>query len=182
MTQAEFLNPVDWELIVSQVDADFGNGVTRRLSEGLTPVKVPRRSIFSVYLVPEEWVQYIRGEMEDFRLSSLGVWMGDLSSDTFRLSIAIVERLANISENELVVADTGAQAFTYGRSILRESVVSISPESLRRGQRVIVKSEEGDCLGLAALSVDASRIDRLSSDKLVAKNLVDVGWYLRRLG
>jgi len=60
-------------------------------------------------------------------------------------------------------------------------VIEIGLE-LRRGQLVVVEDRDGNAIGLASLSVDASRLERLGSDELVAKNLVDVGLYLRRSG
>jgi ribosome biogenesis protein Nip4 len=59
--------------------------------------------------------------------------------------------------------------------------VSLEP-ALTRGSRVLVVNSAGECLGIASLSVDAQKVDRLAPDRLVAKNLADVGWYIRRLG
>ena len=53
---------------------------------------------------------------------------------------------------------------------------------LKRGQRVLVLNKDRECLGIASLSIDASILNRLSKEKLVGKNLVDIGWFIRRLG
>ncbi|MFW9800739.1 MAG: hypothetical protein ACFFD9_09900, partial [Candidatus Thorarchaeota archaeon] len=50
---------------------------------------------------------------------------------------------------------------------------------LKRGQRVLVLNKDRECLGLAALSVDGSKLNRLAGERLVAKNLVDIGAYVR---
>ena len=85
------------------------------------------------------------------------------------------------TESFIIVSRQGAEAFTYGRSILRESVLELNT-SIVRGQRVLVLNEDKECLGIAALSVDAAKLNRLGADRLVAKNLVDIGWFIRRLG
>ncbi len=178
---AELVEPVIWDEIKSQIDGDFGEGVTQRIVGNMAPVFLMRGETKSFYLIPADWMQYLEIEATDFNISSLGIWLGDMSNGRFRLSIAIIDKIAQYTERELVVSRKAAEAFTYGRSILRESVVSVS-KGLKRRQRVVVKDEQGNPIGLAALSVDASRIDRLGPEKLVAKNLVDIGWYIRRLG
>ena len=96
-------------------------------------------------------------------------------------SLRLVEALKELTRNVIVVSSRGAEAFTYGKSILKESVKQL-PRHLKRGTRVIVVNEEDECLGIASLAMDAIRVGRLSPDKLVAKNLADIGWYIRRLG
>ena len=175
------VDPMDWEPIKEQIDSDFGENVLQRLVGDLAPVSIPRGNTVSFYLVPTGWIEYLQRGFGDFTPSSMGIWLGDMSNNRFRVSIAVIERLARLTDRELVVSRRGAESFTYGKSILRESVVHLTP-GLKRGQRVIVKNEHGDCLGLAALSVDEARLERLGPEKLVAKNLVDIGWFIRRLG
>lgn len=177
----ELVEPIIWTEIKTQIDDDFGKGVTQKILGDMVPVMLKRGETQSFYLIPGEWLRSINMEFEGFTVSSLGIWMGDMSDGRFRLSIAILEDIARYTNRVLVVSKRGAESFTYGRSILRESVVSISP-GLKRRQRVIVRDTQGNCIGLGALSVDAARIDRLGPEKLVAKNLVDIGWYIRRLG
>ncbi len=177
----ELVDPVVWSDIKNQIDGDFGQGVTQKVLADLVPVMLERNENQSIYLIPNDWVRSLNMDFEGFTLSSLGTWLGDLSDGRFRLSIAILDQIARYTDRQLVVSRRGAESFTYGRSILRASVVKLTP-TLKRRQRVIVKDTRGDCIGLAALSVDASRIDRLGPEKLVAKNLVDIGWYIRRFG
>ncbi|MHA1807768.1 MAG: PUA domain-containing protein [Candidatus Thorarchaeota archaeon] len=177
----ELVEPITWTEIKNQIDGDFGKGVTQKILGNLVPVMLVRGESQSFYLIPGDWLRSMNMGFEGFTLSSLGIWMGDMSDGRFRLSISILENIARFTDRHLVVSKRGAESFTYGRSILRESVVSISPR-LKRRQRVIVKDTQGNCIGLGALSVDAARIDRLGPEKLVAKNLVDIGWYIRRLG
>ena len=179
--RVELVDPPEWNLISEQIDNDFGEGVTRKILGRKVPVSMERNKKKSYYLIPSDWTQFLDIDLMGFDLKSLGVWLGELTNNQFRLSIAVIEALAQVTESKMVVAEIAAQSFTYGRSIIRESVIDI-PQSLIRGQRVIVLDNQGRCIGLASLSVDAKLISRLAKDRLVAKNIVDIGWYIRRLG
>ncbi|TFF91391.1 hypothetical protein EU545_04270 [Candidatus Thorarchaeota archaeon] len=178
---AELIEPHFWDDIKEQIDRDFGQGVTRRLLGDRAPVLIDRGKKQAVYLIPMDWVQLVDSDFGGYRLRYLGVWLGEMSGDTFMLSIGVLPDIDPLTDSKIVVHRKGAEAFTYGRSILKESVRSL-PRHLRRGQRVLVKDESGACIGLAALAVDGALLDRLGAEKLVAKNLVDIGWFLRRYG
>lgn len=177
----ELVDPIDWEIIESQLDNDFGRGTTNTLLGKQAPVLIMRGKTKSFYFIPSKWIQKIDEGFEGFDIRFIGQWFGEVINDQFKPSLPIIEKLAKISDSRLVVSSRGAEAFTYGRSILKESVVKLD-QKLKRGQKVIVLNETGDVLGLASLSVDASLVHRLAKDKLVAKNRVDIGWYLRRIG
>ena len=179
--RVELVDPTEWNLISEQIDNDFGEGVTKTILGKKVPVSMERNKKKSYYLIPSDWTQFLDVDLMGFDLKSLGVWLGELSNNQFRLSIAVIETLAQVTESKMVVAKIAAQSFTYGRSIIRESVIDI-PEGLVRGQRIVVQDIKGRCIGLASLSVDARMIRRLAKNRLVAKNIVDIGWYIRRLG
>ncbi len=176
----EYVDSVQWDTVRNQIDSDFGAGVTKRILGTLTPVSLPRAKGISFYLIPTDWLQILDRDFKQFTPLSLGMWLGDLVDGKFRLSLPALERVQEFTSNLLIVSRQGAESFTYGRSILKESVIKIDP-SLLRGQKVFILNESSECLGLAALSVDAAKIGRLAKDRLVAKNLVDIGWYIRRL-
>jgi len=176
----EYVDSVQWDTVRNQIDSDFGAGVTKRILGTLMPVSLPRAKGISFYLVPPNWLQILDRDFKPFTPLSLGMWLGDLVEGKFRLSLPALERVQEYTSNLLIVSRRGAESFTYGRSILKESVIKIEP-SLLRGQKVFILNESSECLGLAALSVDAAKIGRLAKDRLVAKNLVDIGWYIRRL-
>ena len=177
----EFIDPVLWESVVKQIDSDFGEGITNKILGDFAPAVIEHGNTKSMYLVPHDWMSMIDEDFDDFEVRYMGIWLGDLVNDKLRLSLPILERLSEFTDNILVVTKKSAEAFTYGRSIIKEGVASMNT-SLERGQRVIIKDHEDHILGLASLSVDGRLVDRLGRDKLVAKNLVDIGWYLRRLG
>ncbi|MBD3406014.1 MAG: hypothetical protein GF411_07820 [Candidatus Lokiarchaeota archaeon] len=177
---AELLDSELWKTISNIIDQDFGHDITRKISLNRIPVSIEKKKYLSVYLIPEDWIE-ILDKINTFEIQSMGLWLGEYDGSDFRISLIAAQKIALDTAAYLIVSSHAAEAFTYGNSILRESVVEL-PENLSRNQRVLVLNEEKECLGIAILSVDANKLDRLGSDKLVAKNLVDIGWYIRRLG
>jgi ribosome biogenesis protein Nip4 len=169
----------DWSSIVQQIDSGFGEGVADKLSGGRVLVVLKTSSVTSFYLVPKNWLDICPLESEGFDPTMLGTWLGDVVRGEFRLALSILHHMISLTNRRIFISRHAAEAFTYGRSILRESVSKLEP-GLRRGQQVLVLNTDEECLGLAELSVDASKLHVLSAHELVAKNLMDIGWYLRR--
>ncbi|NWF94954.1 MAG: hypothetical protein HXY34_02330 [Candidatus Thorarchaeota archaeon] len=172
------IDPELWSVVEEQIDRDFGRGSAAHLCAGLMIVVVSSERKDSIFAIPPDWERYFSIDGNAFTINSMGVWLGDLADGQLKLSICAAERIATSTKSKIVVSKRGAEAFTYGRGILRESVVRAAP-GLVRDQRVIVEDEDGVCLGVAALSVDIARLDRLSREDLVARNLIDIGWYVR---
>ena len=178
----ELVDTVEWESIVQTIDSEFGEGVTKELLGSRTPIALMNEEQRNIYLIPMTWVKIILDESQEvYDYYLIGKHLGTMSKDRFRLSLQVLPELVKLTTRVLIVAQKAAESFTYGRSILKESVVSIG-EDLKRGQRVLVLNEAKECLGIAALSIDSVKFNRLSRDKLVGKNLVDIGWFIRRLG
>jgi ribosome biogenesis protein Nip4 len=174
----ELVDPVEWNELTDQLDEEFGEGVSKALLGDRAPVTISRGDTKSFYLIPTEWIANLEEEGKGFEIYSLGIRMGDLTKDGFRLSLQILDLLAKLTNRVLMVSRQGAESFTYSRSIIKESAIRLDPH-LKRGQRVIVLNKNGEVLGLAALSVDGNKLKRLARDRLVGKNLVDIGAYLR---
>lgn len=181
----ELVDPVEWAEITEQIDKEFGSGVTKEILGDRAPITLADDRQKTYYLVPTNWIEKVVSYDEEsaglFDIRFMGLQLGQMSKIRFILSLQILPILKELTSNIIRVSSRGAEAFTYGKSILKESVIRV-PRNLKRGQRVIVVNEDDQCLGIAALSMDSIRVGRLSPDKLVAKNLADVGWYIRRLG
>ncbi len=177
----ELVDPVDWGSIIEQIDIEFGAGVTRSLLGDRVPVTMSKGTTKIFYVIPTEWMSRLTEIAEILDIQFIGKELGSIDKGRFRLSLHILVELTELTKSVIIVSRKGAEAFTYGRSIIKQSVLELNP-SLVRGQRVLVLNESRECIGIAALSVDAPKLNRLGADRLVAKNLVDIGWFIRRLG
>ncbi len=178
----QMLDTIEWESITQSIDTEYGEGISKTLLGARTPMALTDRDQRTIYLIPTAWRERLLEETPagfDYYLA--GKQLGVVTKDGFRLSLQILPELVKLTTRVLIVSSRGAEAFTYGRSILKESFVWCDPD-LKRGQRVLIVNREHDCLGIASLSVDAAQMEQLFQDSLVGKNLVDIGWFIRRLG
>jgi ribosome biogenesis protein Nip4 len=176
------VDPVEWTSLTEQIDEEYGTGVTKGLLGNRVPVVLKKGRNETIFLIQTEWMSYATEEDgERLDIQFIGKELGSISKGRIRLSLQILDELKELTEKTILVSRHAAEAFTYGRSILKESVLELNPE-LKRGQRVLVLNESRECLGIAMLSIDGNRLKRLGKEKLVAKNLVDIGWFIRRLG
>ena len=181
----KLVEPVEWQALAEEIDREFGEGISKTVLGSRQPLYMVEGETKRLYLVPPEWIEslFLNGEPRKTSFSPrfLGKEVGTFLKGHLRLGLHVLPEMVGMTQNLLKVTGKAGEAFTYGRSILKEGVVEIEP-SLERGERVLVQGEDGYCLGLAALSIDAAKIGRLAPEKLVAKNLTDIGWYIRRLG
>jgi ribosome biogenesis protein Nip4 len=177
----ELVDPVDWTSIIEQIDIEFGAGVTKSILGERVPVTMSKGSTRIFYMIPTQWMTTLTEAAEVLDIQFIGKELGSIDKGRFRLSLHILNEMIELTQSFIIVSRQGAEAFSYGRSIIRQSVLELD-KSLVRGQRVLVLNENRECIGIAALSVDASKLNRLGADRLVAKNLVDIGWFIRRLG
>ncbi|MFX1483247.1 MAG: PUA domain-containing protein [Promethearchaeota archaeon] len=176
------VDPVEWTSVVQQIDDEFGEGVTKSLLGDCVPVASVKGNTKAFFIMPKEWISVLTNdEGPELDIQFIGKELGSLAKGRFRISLHALSELSKLTKNYIIVTNHGAEAFTYGRSILKESVIELN-HGLKRGQRVVVMTEDRECLGIASLSVDAARVSKLGNEKLVAKNLVDIGWFIRRLG
>ena len=175
----ELANPEEFRFLSTQIDTELGEGVSRVFFGGKTLLVMRNDSKIAFYLIPQSWLQHIREMPSGVTYHALGLQLGNLTEGKFKLSLAALEKLADLTRNIIKLSAHGATLFTYGRSILKESVVEIN-SNLERGSKVIVLDENSECLGLAELSVNALKVDKLRQEKLVAKNISDIGWYIRQ--
>jgi ribosome biogenesis protein Nip4 len=173
------VEPVLWSSIKNQVDKDFGQGITQEIMGNFVPIILENGSIQSLYLCSMNWIDILEQGLGSYELYSIGLLFGEIVQGKLKLSIAILNKIASLTANFIIISGKGVGPFTYGKSILKESVKELG-QDLKKGQRVIVLNDVCDCLGLAMMTVDEHRVSRLQSNDLVAKNLTDIGLYVRK--
>jgi len=79
----------------------------------------------------------------------------------------------------IVVSDEGLKPFLYGNDILRKSIIRCY-EPLKKNDVVGIVGTDGYVYGIGLCTIESCNdLRRLRDLDLVAKNVFDVGWYLR---
>jgi len=103
---------------------------------------------------------------------SLGLFLGVFRKRGFVPSLQLLQRVSSELGGDLtklvnavIVGEKGAQQFTYGRDVLKESVKQDFDDLPLND--LLVLNERGELIGLAF------------KEKSCLRNIVDIAWYLR---
>lgn len=104
--------------------------------------------------------------------SFIGIALGKKKKN-FVPSTYLLSKIAESTENKVVVNKQGAWLFICGRHVYARSIVSFNP-SQKIGDSVLVMNEFNECLGYGGV------INPLDSKKVAVQNLFDIGDFVRR--
>jgi len=104
-----------------------------------------------------------------------GLYLGKAKNGIFFPSFNLLNLLVDVVANKVVVDRKAAWLFICGRDVFRTGILKVMG-SKRKGDATLVLNEFGECLGFGKI------IDSLieSEGKVVVKNVLDVGDFLRR--
>jgi len=137
-----------------------------------------------VYIVSGELINVIKVIFKSGRIPySAGLYLGRLRREKPKL-IPSVNTIQIIYDKlgfrrALIVREEGIKPFLYGNDIIKKSVIKCI-EPLELGDIVGIVGEDNYVYGVG-LSVIGScnELNSLKDNDMVARNIFDVGWYLR---
>lgn len=105
-------------------------------------------------------------------VEAVGLFLGEDKKENFYPSLALLDILSKQSNRKMTVDDKAAWLFVCGRDIMAKSIMK---SDVFMGI-VLVQNSKNENLGIGRIVGDIKR----SSDKIVVKNIIDKGDYLRR--
>lgn len=171
------------EEVFEHVERLFGSKALSAL-EGYTPLYCSGE-FTEVYLLKPELVETVRRLLRSGRVPySAGLYAGRLriSKPRFIPSHILVEKVYRVlgtPVRAVVLAEKGLKTVLYGRDVLRASVMRcfepVEPEEV-----LSVLGPDGYVYALALSMVESCRsLEEMKPLDIVAKNIFDLGWYLR---
>jgi len=138
-----------------------------------------------VYFVPNKLIATIRKIIEHCIVKSGGLYLGFIKKGQLRISIEAIEYY--LSNHPQVFSDLqkinltaeGEKSFLYGNNIQRDMILNISPTLLKQ-RFLIVLNSLNELIGIALLKGNLPSLEKLNPDDIVAINLQDKGYYLRK--
>ena len=108
---------------------------------------------------------------------SAGVYLGKAKEGKFFPSFYLLGMLAKKEAYRVILDKKAAWLFICGRDVLRKSIVRVQGPG-RKETNTLVFNEFGECLGFGRI-VENLR-DSFVGNKIVVKNVLDIGDFLRR--
>ncbi len=115
---------------------------------------------------------------------ALGLHMGRLRKNRFVPSLELGYIASKRTKACVIVNAEGEKNFLYGKDLLARSIVN-TKSIIHKGQVVILLNEDEEYIGIGkALENIVKKNNRIVTKQsgFIIKNIIDLGWYLRRGG
>ncbi len=138
-----------------------------------------------VYFIPNELIVIIRKIKEQSIIKSGGLYLGFIKKGELKISIEAIEYyLSNYPEffsnlQKINLTGEGEKSFLYGNNIQRDMIIDFSSSFLEQ-TFIIVLNTLNELIGIALVKKNLPLLEKLNPDDIVAVNLQDKGYYLRK--
>jgi ribosome biogenesis protein Nip4 len=105
-----------------------------------------------------------------------GVYLGAVKGDSFFPSFLLLSMIAKTNANKLVINRKTAWLFICGRDIFKKGIVK--GNKLKKGDYTLIFNERNECLGFGQITCNLRK--EVDANKVVVKNILDIGNFLRR--
>jgi len=137
----------------------------------------------SIYLVPTTLINTLNIIDPDIKTISSGIYFGFIKKNNFYLSLEGAEFLHTkncFSKCHYVeVNKQGEKSILYGNNIKKELIIEIS-NKLNKKDFLLVLNQSKELIAIALSQVNYKTFQNLNPKDVIALNLVDKGYYLRK--
>ena len=137
----------------------------------------------SLFLVPNNLTELFEKIEPNRNITSAGLYFGFIKKNRFMLSLEGAEFLLNLNffseRYQLIVNNDGEKAILYGNKILKKMIIKIS-NKLKKNDFLLVFNQSNELISIAHSQVDFEDIQNLKPNEIIAFNLIDKGYYLRK--
>jgi ribosome biogenesis protein Nip4 len=105
-----------------------------------------------------------------------GAYLGAVKGASFFPSFLLLTMIAETKANKLVVDKKTAWLFICGRDIFKKGI--LKGNRLKKGDYTLILNERDECLGFGKTTCNL--LGEADANKVVVKNILDIGDFLRR--
>jgi len=137
----------------------------------------------SIYLISEKQSILLEKVLKAVIVRSAGVYFGFIKKGNFFLSLEGLEFLfkSNLFSDlkRINVSDKGEKSILYGNNVLKNMIIKI-PINTKQKDILVVLNKFDEVIAIAQSKHDHQNIQKLKPKEIIAINLNDKGYYLRR--
>jgi len=105
-----------------------------------------------------------------------GAYLGAVKGASLFPSFLLLSMIAKIKANKLVIDKKTAWLFICGRDIFKQGI--LNGNNLKKGDYTLILNERNECLGFGKTTCNLR--GEADANKVVVKNILDIGDFLRR--
>jgi ribosome biogenesis protein Nip4 len=138
-----------------------------------------------VYFLPNMLISTLKKIKKNSIIKSGGLYLGFIKKGELMISIEAIEYyLSTHSElfsdlQKINLTAEGEKSFLYGNNIQKDMIIDFSSSFLEQ-RFILVLNTLNELIGIALVKENLPSLEKLNSDEIVAINLQDKGYYLRK--
>ncbi len=136
----------------------------------------------NIFLISKDQVNLLQ-TLDNDKIISVGLYFGFIKKGNFYLSLEGAEYLYKNNMlpdfKKIHVNDKGEKSILYGNNILKNMINKI-PDSLKQNDILLIFNTNDEIIALARSKYDHQKIQQLKPKEIIAINLNDKGYYLRK--
>lgn len=174
------LSDTQFKKIIKSIQIDFGVNISSLLKKHVLLIK-SKQEVFLINKKVYATVKNILHSKFKKKVKYLGIKFGTFTNTSFMLDIEVACSLLKQNYtflNKVKINDIGEKLFLYGHNLFKKSILSFSPR-IKKGSLVFVLNSFDECLGIGRALSNFKFFNRFHENKVVIKNIVDRGIYLR---
>lgn len=137
----------------------------------------------TIYLIPINLINELSIIKSKKDIIAAGLYFGFIKKSEFMLSLEATEFLNNqgcFSKSQILyVNEKGEKSVLYGNQILKKMILKF-PNGMKKDDFILIFSNNNQLIAIAKSKVGYSNYQNLNPNDIVALNLVDKGYYLRK--
>jgi len=157
---------------------DFENDLFLLLDESTLKIIYPK-----IFFISDSLKNILRNTNLKGNIYSIGLYFGSIKKGNFLISLEGVEFLYKediFSDfHHILVNKRGEKSILYGNDILK-SMISGTHSRFNKDDFLLIFNDDGEIIAIARSKVEHDKLQNLKSNELIALNLVDKGYYLRK--
>lgn len=136
-----------------------------------------------IYLITNKQREIIERIDAKEKITSGGLYFGFLKKGDFFLSLEGAEFLYKqeiFKEfKRIYINEKGEKSILYGNNILKNMVFRL-PDNLEENDFLLVLNKKEELIAIATSQTNSKNVQKLKSNEVIAVNLSDKGYYLRK--
>ncbi|MHA1750835.1 MAG: NIP7 pre-PUA domain-containing protein [Candidatus Helarchaeota archaeon] len=106
----------------------------------------------------------------------LGIYFGDLKNESLFFSLNSLQVINNLTTKKIMVNKQGELKFIYGKNLQKKHIIKIF-SNFNPLDKMIIINNKNEVLGLGKTIYP---INIKFNNNIKIKNIIDIGWYLRK--
>ena len=137
----------------------------------------------SIFLVSNNLMELVNRFDSELSINSIGLYFGFIKKNQFLLSLEGAEFLYKLNaipeKHHIVVKNEGEKSILYGNHIIKKYLYK-TPKLLEKNTFLLIFNESNELISIGYSQGDYDSIYNLRPKDIIAKNLIDKGYYLRK--